>query len=153
MFQIALFSLYCAQQRGGWCFFILIFDNINLLRLSFQITKEKYKFKIIAICILKNHIHALIKPENINQYPYIIKSIKTKFSKRFDINNIKNYNETESRKNKNEKSIWQRRYFEHTIKNEEELLRHIDYILFNPTKHYNIAPKIGNIQLFSNLLN
>ena len=48
---------------------------------------------------------------------------------------------SDSRKSKGEKSIWQRRYFEHTIIDEEDLNKHIDYIHYNPMKHYNIAPK------------
>lgn len=38
-------------------------------------------------------------------------------------------------KNKGEKGIWQRRYYEHTIRDEEDLNRHLDYIHYNPVKH------------------
>ena len=54
---------------------------------------------------------------------------------------LADYYESDSRKSKGEKSIWQRRYFEHTIINEEDLNKHIDYIHYNPMKHYNIAPQ------------
>jgi putative transposase len=36
---------------------------------------------------------------------------------------------------KREKGIWQRRYWEHTIRNERDLARHVDYIHYNPVKH------------------
>jgi len=38
-------------------------------------------------------------------------------------------------KNKREKGIFQRRFYEHTIKNQEELNNHINYIHYNPVKH------------------
>ena len=56
-------------------------SNIGILRQSFIEAKNKYGFKIIAICVLKNHVHMLIKPANINEYPLIIKEIKIYFSK------------------------------------------------------------------------
>ena len=74
----------------------------------------------------------LIKPDNINDYPSIVKNIKREFSVNFDTKQICNYYESESRKYKKEKSIWQRRYWEHTIINEEDLNKHIDYIHYNP---------------------
>ena len=40
-----------------------------------------------------------------------------------------------SKRNKREKGIWQRRFWEHTIRDEDDLQRHIDYIHFNPVKH------------------
>ena len=83
----------------------------------------------------------LLKSENIEDYPHIIKNIKRNFSVNFYTSQIPNYNESNSRKRKNEKSIWQRRYYEHIITMEEDLNKHIDYIHYNSMKHYNIAPK------------
>lgn len=113
----------------------ILIQNIDLLRQSFKFAKEKIKFDIIAIVIIPDHIHMIIKPEDINKYPEIIKLIKTHFSKNIDENKIDNYNPTKSRINKKEKDIWQRRYWEHTIKDEEDLIKHIDYIRYNPIKH------------------
>ena len=42
---------------------------------------------------------------------------------------------SESRKQKGENNIWQRRYWEHTILTKEDLYKHLDYILYNPVKH------------------
>jgi putative transposase len=44
-------------------------------------------------------------------------------------------NKTTSRLRKNEKSIWQRRFWEHLIRNHEDLRRHVEYIHYNPVKH------------------
>lgn len=119
----------------------ILIDNIDLLRQSFVIAKDKFSFEIVAICVLKDHLHLLLKPNIIEDYPIIIKTIKSQFSKNFDTNTINNYQESSSRISKGEKDIWQRRYWEHTIINEEDLFKHIDYIHYNPMKHYSIAPK------------
>ena len=75
----------------------------------------------------------IINPKDINSYPKIIGSIKAAFTK---ISNL-NYDINKNR----ESNIWKRRYWEHTILNEEDLYKHIDYIHFNSMKHYNIVPK------------
>ena len=126
-----------------------LIENIEILREAFHQTKQKFQFDIIAITVLKNHIHMLIKPNKIEDYPNIVKYIKRNFSVKFDTSKIPNYIESESRKRKGEKSIWQRRYWEHTIINEEDLFKHIDYIHYNPFKHYNIAPKDWGYSSFS----
>src|SRR5205807_4594997 len=41
----------------------------------------------------------------------------------------------QSKINKREKGIWQRRYWEHVIRDDADLARHVDYIHFNPVKH------------------
>ena len=119
----------------------ILMQNIELLRCAIKQTKQKYQFDIVAICVLTNHIHMLLKPFKIEEYPNIIKNIKRNFSANFDISQIPDYYESISRKIKGEKSIWQRRYFEHTIITEEDLNKHIDYIHYNSMKHYNITPK------------
>lgn len=127
----------------------ILLQNIELLKAAVKQTKQKYKFDIVAICVLTNHIHMLLRTDNIKEYPDIIKNIKRNFSVNFDISQIQDYYESDSRKNKGEKSIWQRRYFEHTITTEEDLNKHLDYIHYNPMKHYNIAPKDWDFSSFN----
>ena len=110
----------------------ILIDNIEILRNAFTKTKNKYNFEIFAISVLPDHIHLILKPEKIEEYPKIIYSIKFNFSIRIDSPNI---NLTESKVKKGEKGIWQRRYWEHTILSEEDLYKHIEYIHYNPVKH------------------
>ncbi len=109
-------------------------DNIEILRTAFRNVQKLYKFEIVAICILPEHIHLILHPENINNYPKIISSIKHYFSR-----NVGQVCPTDDLKigykNKREKGIFQRRYWEHTIKDEEELNNQINYIHYNPVKH------------------
>ena len=83
---------------------------------------------------MPNHIHLILHPNNIEQYPQIISSIKHYFSR-----NVGQVCPTDNLKigykNKREKEIFQRWYLEHTIKNKNELNNHINYIHYNPVKH------------------
>ena len=112
----------------------IFIENIDILRTAFKNTKTIYEFEIIAICVLPNHIHLILHPNNIEQYPQIISSIKHYFSR-----NVGQVCPTDNLKigykNKREKGIFQRRYWEHTIRDENELNNHINYIHYNPVKH------------------
>ena len=117
-----------------------LIDNIQYLREAFKRTKQKYTFDIIAIIVNKDHFHMIIKPEDINSYPKIIGTIKSTFTKISEINHSNN--------NNREADVWQRRYWEHTIINEEDLFKHLDYIHYNSVKHYGIAPRDWKFSTF-----
>lgn len=107
----------------------ILTENIELLRNSFKNAKKYFNFEIVAVVILPDHFHILLKPENIADYPKIITSIKFYFSRRFNVvgQECPTYDRT--------KNIWQRRFFEHTIRDEKDLYNHLDYIHYNPVKH------------------
>ena len=115
----------------------ILIKNIELLRTSLKKVKDKYEFEIFGTVILPDHIHMLIKPENIKEYPTIIKSFKSDFSKNINIEEIENTKTylSESKVKKKEKGVWQRRYWEHTIRDENDLYLHLDYIHYNPVNH------------------
>jgi len=106
----------------------ILIENIKILRKAFEECKKKYEFDIFSIVVMPNHIHMILKPAKINEYPKIIANIKIQFTKNVNIENeIINKNR--------ESNIWQRRYWEHTIRNEDDLYKHLDYIHYNPIKH------------------
>lgn len=111
----------------------LLINNIDLLRESFKNAKSFFDFEIVATCILPDHFHLILKPKDINEYPKIITAIKYYFSKNFGDVGVET--PTYGYNNKGEKGIWQRRYFEHTIIDEDDLNNHLDYIHYNPVKH------------------
>lgn len=78
--------------------------------------------------------------------------IKRTFSKKIDINTIVDYKQSDSNIKRKERNIWQRRFGEHTIRNEEDLYRHIDYIHYNPMKHYQITPRDWKDSTFNNFV-
>ena len=104
--------------------FILL-ENITSLISAIEQTKNFYDYDIVGYVVLDNHIHLLLKPDDINQYPKIIRSIKYNFTKDVGIA-MPTYDKIE---------VWQNRYFEHTIIDEEDLNKHLDYIHYNPVKH------------------
>lgn len=113
----------------------ILIDNIKLLRIALKKAVNNYNCKIVAICVLPNHLHMIIKPYEIKDYPNFIKQFKTYFSKNIDINQVDDYTLSKSNIDKKERDVWQRRYFEHTIISQEDLNRHLDYIHYNPVKH------------------
>ena len=101
----------------------ILIDNIEILQQSLINTLRLYRYKIIAYVIQPDHIHCLIQPKCILDYPNIVKSFKYSFTKNVGL--VKpTYNK-----------IWQNRYWEHTIKDEEDLHKHLNYIHYNPVKH------------------
>lgn len=113
----------------------ILIQNIELLRESFKYTKSKYHFKIESIVILPNHIHMLITPNKAEDYPHIVKTIKTYFSRHCSPEYYQHLFQSQSQIDNGYKPIWQRRYYEHTIRDEKDFNVHMDYIHFNPVKH------------------
>lgn len=124
----------------------IFIENISLLRKAFANAKKFFGFEIIAICVLPDHIYMILKPQNIYDYPKIVTSIKYYFSKNY---NVGVETPTYGYNNKKEKGIWQRRFYEHTIRDEEDLNKHIDYIHYNSYKHFGIIPKDWEFSTFS----
>ena len=128
--------------KGGTYFFTVVLENrqtdllcryINEFRQAYAETLSFYPFETIAICILPDHFHWVIRlPENEQNYSKILYSIKFNFTKRLP-ETLKNPNQ--SKINKQELGIWQRRFWEHTIRDDLDLERHIFYTYFNPVKH------------------
>ena len=118
-----------------------LLNNIELIRTAFR--SVKYKYSIIAGVVLKDHMHLLLEPNNMNEIPLIISFFKQYFSKNISSVGLDPLtdNISASRKNKNERGIWQRRYYDHIIRDEKDFNRHLDYIHYNPMKHYKITPK------------
>lgn len=118
----------------------ILIDNIEILRKSFKRVKQTYKFEIFACVILPDHMHLLLKPEDINEYPKIIRAIKYNFSQKINAGGIAipPYDKENCRAGLpscRKKIIWQRGYWEHTIRDEQDLNNHVDYIHYNPVKH------------------
>ena len=106
-------------------------ESIDLLRLAFRKTQEAKPFKIEAIVVLPEHLHSIwTLPPNDSDYPGRWKSIKSIFTRELEKSGVV----VEKRKD-GSALIWQRRYWEHTIRDVDDLYRHIDYIHFNPVKH------------------
>ncbi|NOQ63446.1 MAG: transposase [Methyloprofundus sp.] len=109
----------------------LLIENINRLRVAFKTCKERYPFEIDAIVVLPDHLHTLWRlPEGDADFSKRWMVIKRQFS-----SGLPREDTSASKIKKREKGIWQRRFWEHCIRNEDEWRRYMDYIHFNPVKH------------------
>lgn len=133
--QMYVFITFVTYKRKE-----ILIQNIDLLKESLKYAMTKFSFGIFAIVVMKEHCHLIISTNKSKEVPQIIKSIKYYFSSHIPSKYISN-DISESAKKRNEKGIWQRRYYDHIIRDEKDLYRHVDYIHFNPMKHYNITPK------------
>ena len=107
-------------------------ENIQKLRNVFKEVMEKRPFNIEAIVILPDHIHCIWKlPHNDCDFSNRWKEIKYRFS--IDYNGP--FPKSDSMNKKKEKGLWQRRFWEHLIRDQEDFNRHFDYIHYNPVKH------------------
>ena len=113
----------------------LLIENIDLLRQVFAESKQFYRYTIVAIVVLPDHFHMIIEPEDPLAYPKIVSYIKRKFSYLLNQKTPSNSANSLSREKKRESNIWQRRFYEHTIRDEKDFARHFDYIHYNPIKH------------------
>jgi len=106
-------------------------DHIERLRNAMLQTAQNRPFKTHAIVILPDHLHALwTLPPDDHNYPTRWRSIKANFSRGLAAQGIQL-----DKNPRGEYLLWQRRYWEHTIQNDEDFRRHVDYIHYNPVKH------------------
>jgi len=121
------FTVNLANRRSR-----LLVEQIDWLRTSFRHVQKAHPFKVIATVVLPDHIHAIWElPPGDTDYALRWRLIKTGFSRRIP----KREYRRPSLVDKHERDVWQRRYWEHLIRNQDDLEQHVDYIHFNPVKH------------------
>lgn len=110
----------------------LLTDHIDKLRVAFRAARTTHPFTFEAVVVLPDHLHAIwTLPEGDRDYSTRWRLIKSAFSRALP----KGERISESRRRKGERGIWQRRYWEHTLRDERDFARHMDYIHINPVKH------------------
>jgi len=115
----------------------ILIDNIGLLRDSFKRSKQKYKYHIDAIVILPDHFHMIITPKIAQEYSKIITYIKRSFLYGLDeaTKNQSTFELSASKHKRHNSTIWQRRFYEHTIRDEKDFNKQLEYLKNNPVKH------------------
>ena len=129
------------RMAGGTFFFTVNLANRNtdtLVRYSDEFrsvvhkVKQAHPFSIVAMVVLPEHLHTIWRlPEGDTDYPKRWSLIKAGFSRRIPAGEAIR----PARLAKRERGIWQRRYWEHQIRDDLDLTRHVDYIHYNPVKH------------------
>ncbi|MBU2488267.1 MAG: transposase [Proteobacteria bacterium] len=101
-------------------------ENIGVLRSAFRSVKQNHPFEIEAIVILPDHLHCIWKlPQGDNRYSMRWNLIKNLFTK--NAPQSLRQQRSKSRVLKREQAVWQRRFWEHTIRDDEDFSRHVEY--------------------------
>ncbi|HMM76692.1 MAG TPA: transposase [Gammaproteobacteria bacterium] len=110
----------------------LLVRHVGVLRSVISKVKAMHPFTIGAMVVLPEHLHAIWRlPPGDSNYSLRWSLIKAGFSRLM----AEGETSSSSRRTKRERVIWQRRYWEHQIRDDGDLARHVDYIHFNPVKH------------------
>lgn len=110
----------------------LLIRHIDVLRAAVGKVKKAHPFTIHAFVVLPEHLHCVLEfPEGDSDFPLRWRLIKSEFSKSLP--------QTERRSairiKRGERGIWQRRFWEHQIRDDEDYRYHIQYTHYNPVKH------------------
>lgn len=117
------FTVNLADRRAT-----LLVDHLDLLRDAIRYTRKRHPFDIDAMVVLPDHLHAVwTLPSGDADFPLRWRLIKTWFSR----NLLHGEHRRASHVDKSERGIWQRRYWEHLIRDETDLARHVDYVHWN----------------------
>ena len=108
----------------------------RVLRHAIESVRSRHPFTLIANVLLPDHWHLLMQlPLRDERYSLRIKQIKSEFSEQWLAAGLPEADVTTSQRERGERGIWQSRFWEHTIRDEEDLERCADYIHWNPRKH------------------
>ena len=106
------------------------------LRNAIRAVREDRPFSMIAVVLLPDHLHAVWElPREDNDYSTRWRRIKGIFTRQWMAAGGMSIPVTLSRSKRREQGVWQRRFFEHTCRDEADLKRCIDYVHVNPLKH------------------
>ena len=122
------FTVNLLQRRDNH----LLVKHIDVLRNVVKKVKNKHPFIIHGWVVLPEHFHCVIElPPDDMDFALRLRLIKSGFSKAIP----KTEYRSDVRIERGERGIWQRRYWEHLIKNEADFQAHMDYVHINPVKH------------------
>ena len=120
-----------AERRSG-----LLLERIDTLRDALRYVQERHPFRIEAMAVLPDHLHAVwTLPPDDSDYPMRLRMMKSWFSRHIPMGERRRA----SRMDKGERGIWQRRYWEHLVRDEQDLSGCVDYVHFNPVKHGHVV--------------
>ncbi|WP_019612201.1 transposase [Thioalkalivibrio sp. AKL7] len=122
------FTVNAAVRVGN----TLLTDHIDALRDAFREVRHRHPFVIDAMVVLPEHLHCIWRlPDDDADFSRRWRLIKARFSRLVCAGEAR----TRSRARRGERGLWQRRFWEHCIRDEDDWVRHVDYIHYNPVKH------------------
>jgi putative transposase len=122
-----------ALQRHGNDLFV---RHIGVFREVLRDVRRRHPFTIHGWVVMHGHMHCVIElPLGDTDFALCWRLIKADFSKRLPVNERR----SAVRRSRRERGIWQRRYWEHLIRDEADFRAHMDYVHFNPVKHGHVT--------------
>ncbi len=110
----------------------LLIEHIDDLREAFRSVRLDRPFAIDAMVVLPDHLHCIWRlPPGDMDYSLRWREIKARFSRQVPAGESR----TQGRVQQKERGIWQRRFWEHTLRDDRDREKHVDYIHYNPVKH------------------
>ena len=114
--------------------------NVQLLRLATREAMDHKPFRIVASVVLPDHIHDVIRlPDGDTDYPQHLRRIKTNFTKAYLAAGGAEAAITDAQARDARRGVWQPRYHEHTLRDEDDFRRHLTYLHLNPVRHGLVA--------------
>jgi putative transposase len=97
--------------------------SVQILLASMRSVKAVYRYRHLAHVVLPDHFHWLFKPDDAAHLPKIVAAVKREVTWRFKtVAGLPG-------------SWWQNRFYDHIVRDQDDLARHLDYIHFNPVRH------------------
>lgn len=109
----------------------LLTDHVEVLRDVVRRVRAARPFEAVAMVVMPEHLHAVwTLPAEDDDYSGRWRAIKAGFT-----HGLRQRGLNLQSNAKGECAVWQRRFWEHTLRDELDLARHVDYIHYNPVKH------------------
>lgn len=135
-----------ARVRGGTFFFTVVTHQRapflcseparHLLRDVFRQCRARWPLEVDAIVLLPDHLHTIwTLPPGDTDYSTRWGWTKKEFTKRWLQSGHRESAQTAGRRSDGRRGVWQPKFWEHAIRDERDLQRHLDYIHYNPVKH------------------
>lgn len=122
------FTVNLLERRGN----DLLVRHIELLKENIRAVKQRHPLEIHAGVVLPDHMHCVVELlESDIDFPLRWRLIIMGFSKSLPGGE----HLSDVRRKRGERGIWQRRFWEHLIRKEEDYQVHMDYVHINPVKH------------------
>jgi putative transposase len=119
-------------QRKTWFADV---DNVARLRAALREVRARHPFLIDAMVVLPDHLHCLwTLPPDDDNYPMRWNRVKGVFTRSLPEVGTRGSSSHE-KPERRERAVWQRRYWEHRVRDDDDFARHCDYIHWNPVKH------------------
>jgi putative transposase len=108
----------------------------GFLRAAIERERRKRSFRTVAVVLLADHLHAVwALPPGDADYSTRWKQIKEGFTEAYLGAGGVEGTRSPSRVRHAERGVWQKRFWEHVVRDEDDLKRCVDYVHYNPVKH------------------